>query len=125
MKTTWTSGFFVVCALAGVMLCCKNDDTVTTPQEQPYVPLITNSWTDVANQNHSFFFGAARESVSMGTFTGRESYIDSIQTFPLTGNFMNRNIGFTVTRRGRDTAYAGRFVTDTLIDFNGIKLFRH
>lgn len=125
MKTTTVAGFMIMLVLAAVIMCCRNDETA--PQEEvPYIPLITNSWTDVARQDHVFGFRAQRESVATGTFEGEESYTEpeSTLTFRLTGSFVNRNIGFTVTRRGRDTTYSGRFIADTLIDFNGLRLFR-
>ena len=123
MKTRPLASAVSLSILAAVILCCRSEEAVA-PQEQPYIPLITNSWTDVARADHTFNFVAQQESVSVGTFRGQESYSDSSVTFDLTGMFSNRNISFTVSRRGRDTAYSGRFVLDTLIDFNGLKLFR-
>ena len=109
--------------LAAVILCCRSEEPVA-PVEPTYIPLITNSWTDVARSDHTFNFVAQQESVSVGTFTGQESYTDSITSFQLAGSFSNRNISFTVVRRGKDTTYSGRFVLDTLIDLSGLRLFR-
>ena len=111
----------LVCTLVGTD--CNQDNSVAVPDET-YIPLITNSWTDVARADHKFDLVAQKDSVSKGTFTGEEVYQDSTDTFPLTGSFSNRNITITVTRRGRDTTYAGRFTADTLIDLGTLKLFR-
>lgn len=123
MKTTSLVTSVLPALLAAAILCCRSEEPVA-PQEPTYIPLITNSWTDVARSDHTFNFVAQRESVSVGTFTGEESYTDSITSFQLSGSFSNRNITFTVIRRGKDTTYSGRFVLDTLIDFNGLRLFR-
>ena len=123
MKATSLVSFVFPAMLAAAILCCRSEEPVS-PQEPTYVPLITNSWTDVTRSDHTFTFVAQRESVSVGTFTGEESYTDSITSFQLSGSFLNRSISFTVVRRGKDTTYSGHFVLDTLIDFNGLRLFR-
>ena len=101
-----------------------NKDNPASVQEEVYIPLISNSWTDVARADHRFNLTAPQSGVSQGTFTGEEVYQDSVDTFPLQGTFSNRNISFTVTKRGRDTTYAGRFTADTLIDLGKLKIFR-
>jgi hypothetical protein len=110
-------------AAAVLILCCRKDDTVS-PQEEAYIPLITNSWTEVADPNHTFSFQAQRESVQTGTFTGSETTPANVTYDTLSGTFSNRNISFTVTRLGIPTTYSGRFTSDTLIDFGTLKLFR-
>ena len=123
MKMTSLAAVVPLTALAATILCCRSEETAG-PQEQPYIPLITNLWTDVTNQNHTFSFRADRESVQTGTFAGSETTPLGVTYDTLSGAFSNRNISFTVRRRGIDTTYAGRFVLDTLIDFNGLRLFR-
>ena len=126
MKSTSIGAYVILSVLAAVIVCCRSDVTPVSPEEQPYIPLITNFWTDVTNQDHTFSFNAARESVQTGIFNGSEAYQPSGPVYDtLSGTFSNRNISFTVRRRGIDTTYNGRFVLDTLIDFNGLKLFRH
>ena len=109
--------------LAATVLCCRNEDSVG-PQETPYIPLVTNLWTDVADQNHTFSFVAQQENVQTGAFTGSETTPSGVTFDTLSGTFSNRNISFTVRRRGIDTTYIGRFALDTLIDFSGLKLSR-
>ena len=109
--------------IASVCLSCNTNDAVG-PQEETYVPLITNSWTDVSRPDHKFNLVAQKDSVSQGTLTGEETFTDSTVSFPLKGVFSNRNISFTVTKRGIDSTYVGRFTADTLIDLGRLKLFR-
>ncbi len=106
--------------LALLSICCKTGD----PVDETYIPIITNQWTDVANNRHQFNFNAPQSNVAMGSFTGTEELLDSALTFNLNGTFSNRNISFIVSRRGRDTTYSGRFTADTLIDCGALKLFR-
>lgn len=108
---------------AMLILCCNKEDTVG-PQEEAYIPLITNSWTDVADPNHTFSFQAQRERVQTGTFTGSETTPANVTYDTLSGTFSNRNISFTVTRLGIPTTYSGRYTADTLIDLGTLKLFR-
>ena len=110
-------------AAAVLILSCRKDDTVS-PQEEAYIPLITNSWTDVADPNHTFSFQAQRESVQTGTFTGSETTPANVTYDTLSGTFSNRSVSFTVTRLGIPTTYSGRFTADTLIDFGTLRLFR-
>jgi hypothetical protein len=111
--------FLVMTALS---LCCKTNET--GPQEETYIPLITNSWTDTSRPTHQFNFVQQQTNVPTGTFNGEEieSFITVSDT--LFGVFSNRNISFTVRKGTRDTTYVGRFIADTLIDLGRLKLFR-
>ncbi len=113
---------FTICflLLALLSVCCKTDD----PAEETFIPNISNTWIDVAKNNHTFNFNTTDVGVSRGSFTGFENVGDSALTFSLNGTFSNRNISFIVSRRGRDTTYNGRFTADTLIDFGALKIFR-
>ncbi len=109
---------YILLSLLGVS--CKTTD----PAEETYIPLITNSWTDIANTRHIFIFTTTQVGVSKGSFNGTEELQDSALSFPLNGTFSNRSVSFIVSRRGRDTTYTGRFTADTLIDCGALKLFR-
>ncbi|MEK6571826.1 MAG: hypothetical protein AABZ61_10685 [Bacteroidota bacterium] len=109
-------------ALLTTLLSCKKDGGVGS--DEVYIPLITNSWTDVARPTHKFNLTAQKEGVASGTFTGEEAAPEFLVNPPLRGTFSNRNIAFTVTRPKGDTAFSGKFIADTLIDLGGIKIFR-
>ncbi len=123
MRMNSTGAAVLLVVAAATLLCCRSEEPVG-PQEQPYIPLITNLWRDVADENHTFSFNAQQESVQTGTFNGSETTSLGVVYDTLSGTFSNRSISFTVRRRGIDTTYAGRFVADTLIDFSGLRLFR-
>lgn len=120
METKFSSLPLYLLVMALLSVCCN----ATDPAEETYIPLITNTFTDIANNNHTFGFSTTQVGVSKGSFTGFENLVDSALSFPLNGTFSNRNISFIVTRRGRDTTYAGRFTADTLIDCGALKIFR-
>lgn len=120
METKFKSLPLYLLLMALLSVCCKTTD----PAEETYVPLITNSWTDIANANHQFIFRTQQVGVSKGSFNGTEELVDSALSFPLNGTFSNRDVSFIVSRRGRDTTYNGRFTADTLIDCGALKIFR-
>jgi hypothetical protein len=124
MITERSGRLLTLIAAVALGVACMKCNSVEPQAEEPYYPVITNSWTDLNRSDHKFNLVAEQVNVQKGTFTGEEAYTDSIDTFPLSGEFSNRNISFTVTKRGRDTTYNGRFIADTLIDLGGLKLFR-
>ena len=117
-----TSTCVLLLALLTTLISCKKEGGVGS--EDVYIPLITNSWTDVARPAHKFNLTAQKEGVASGTFTGEEAAPEFLVNPPLRGTFSNRNIAFTVTRPKGDTAFSGKFIADTLIDLGGIKIFR-
>ncbi|HXG01252.1 MAG TPA: hypothetical protein VNL69_10700 [Bacteroidota bacterium] len=122
MATAW--GWFLPhpLVLACLTICCKADDVGV--QDETYIPLITNQWTDVARPDHRFNFLADQAGVSRGTFTGTEEAPEFPVDPTLRGSFSNRSISFTVARPGGDTTFQGRFTADTLIDLGGLRIFR-
>ncbi len=119
MKTNFSSLPLYFLVMASLSVCCKTND----PAEETYIPLITNTWTDVASNNHTFEFRTTQVGVSKGSFTGFEHRLDLALDYPLNGTFSNRTVTFVVSR-GRDTTYNGRFTADTLIDCGALKIFR-
>jgi len=124
MKTEQSSLLLTLFVTAALGVSCMQCNSVEQQEEEPYYPAVTNSWTDLNRPSHKFNLVAQQVNVQKGTFTGEETFTDSIDSFPLSGGFLNRNISFTVTKRGKDTTYIGRFTADTLIDLGGLKLFR-
>lgn len=72
-----------------------------------FIPLIgAKQWTNVSDDNNTFFFIVATDSTNISPFTGNENLTDGGQA-SFTGRFENHDIQFTYDA-GTDARRAGK-----------------
>jgi hypothetical protein len=80
------------------------------PTEDPFLNDITNQWSVVGENGHTFFFQTKEKGeVQSAAFTGDESRLDA-DSVPLYGEFADREISFTSERIDGDVMFSGRFL---------------
>jgi hypothetical protein len=99
-------------ALAFLLGGCSDD--VTTPTDD-FLPLISNTWENTANEDHTFSLASGDDGQPSGTFTGTETH-PSLGESDIQGTFQNSVVSqFLIRRSTGDVTYTGKFLApDTL-----------
>jgi hypothetical protein len=98
-------GFALIAGACESAMGGSNDD---------FIPVISNIWHNVANDQHFFNLETAEDSVAEGSFTGTEE--DAVLgTNAITGTWVHSKVEFTIARPSGDIKYSGRFTAkDTM-----------
>jgi hypothetical protein len=83
---------------------------------QGAIVLISNTWENVADTQHSFSLASADDGEREGTFTGTEFHETNgaLDGNDLTGDWSNSTIRFTVARPTGNVTYTGTLTADGL-----------
>jgi hypothetical protein len=85
-----------------------------TGSSDDFIPVISNIWHNVANEEHRFDIATDEDSVAEGTFTGTEDDPVLGQS-AITGSWIHSKVEFTIARAAGDVKYTGRFTAkDTM-----------
>ncbi|MGH7500832.1 MAG: hypothetical protein ACREL7_03660 [Longimicrobiales bacterium] len=78
--------------------------------------LISNTWENVADTQHSFSLASGDDGEREGTFTGTEQHDTNpaLDGNDLTGSWANSEITFTVVRQTGSVTYTGELTEDGL-----------
>jgi hypothetical protein len=85
-----------------------------TTANDDFLPVITNFWRDVADQNHTLDMASNDDGNATGSITGTEEH-PVFGTSAIAGTWVHSRVTFTITRPGGDVQFTGRFTAvDTL-----------
>ena len=98
----------------GIALLAGACQAATGGNSDDFIPVISNIWHDVANEDHTFDIATDPDSVAEGTFTGTEDDPVLGQS-AITGSWIHSKVEFTIARAAGDVKYTGRFTAkDTM-----------
>ena len=96
----------VLIALAAVLTGCGSND----PQTPAPLVTISNFWTEVGNDTHTFDLSSNDDGKREGTFLGTET-LPAGTSFDLEGSWSDGEIRFTV-HRATDVTYTATVTAD-------------
>jgi hypothetical protein len=102
----------VVLAVSLLIHGCGDD---TTSPTDDFLPIISNTWENTANQDHSFSLASGDDGEPSGTFTGIEDH-PTLGEAEIEGTFQNSTVSqFLIRRSTGNVTYTGKFLAaDTL-----------
>ena len=98
----------------GFALLSGGCESATGGGGDDFIPVISNIWHNVANDQHFFNLEADPDSVAEGSFTGTEEEFN-LGTNAITGTWVHSKVEFTIARPSGDVKYSGLFTAkDTM-----------
>jgi hypothetical protein len=86
----------------------------TTAPSDTFLPIFTNFWHDVQDNQHTFSLNSTDDSTASGTFDGEEDH-PTLGTSQLDGTFNHSKVTMTIHRAAGNLVYTGRFIArDTM-----------
>jgi|SRR4029453_8684861 hypothetical protein len=111
MRSRFFLGELTAIGFAIIAGACQ---AATGGNSDDFIPVISNIWHDVANEDHTFDIATDPDSVAEGTFTGTEDDPVLGQS-AITGSWVHSKVEFTIARAAGDVKYSGRFTAkDTM-----------
>ena len=102
----------VSAALVAAIMSCSD----STAPSDTFLPIFTNLWHDVQNDQHTFSLNSTDDSTASGTFTGEEDH-PTLGISQLDGTFNHSNVTMTIHRAAGNLVYTGRFTARDTINF--------
>lgn len=101
--------FAALIGLVGPLSSCASPAII-----QGALVLISNTWENTADAQHSFSLASGNDGEREGTFTGTEQHetIAGLNGNELTGSWAESTITFTVQRPTGNTTYTGQLTAD-------------
>ena len=99
-----------------LIACMSCGDDSTSPEEEDFLPIFTNSWTNTDDRNHTFNLISADDAQASGVITGSE-FINGVESGVIEGRFEGLRVtNLTVDPpAGANRVYTGRLVLPNVL----------
>ena len=106
-------GFTVAGLALGSSTC-----TSATGSSDDFLPVITNLWRDVADQNHTLDMSSNDDGKATGSLIGTEEN-PAFGSSDVSGTWVHSKVTLTIKRPAGDLVFTGKFTADDTLHVTG------